>query len=58
VCEATYQPAQFNYVIYQYSSGGLGTPTGDARFGYYGVTGVPTLKFDGTCPSSSPIRTT
>jgi hypothetical protein len=48
VCQESYQPVQFNWLVYQASSVGPGTPAGDARFGYYDVTGVPTLKFDGT----------
>ena len=48
VCESEFHPSQFNWLVYKASSGGLGTPEGDARIAYYGNPPYPTAKFDGT----------
>lgn len=47
MCEDHYLPNEFNYIIYQASSGGISCPDSDARISYYGISGFPTLKFDG-----------
>jgi len=47
VCEDTYLPSQFNYIIYMASSGGLSVPESDQRQDYYNVGGIPDLYFDG-----------
>lgn len=47
MCEDHYLPNEFNYIIYQATSGGIGSPDSDARIAYYGIGGYPTLKFDG-----------
>ena len=47
MCEDHYLPNEFNYIIYQATSGGLGSPDSDARISYYGISGYPTLQFDG-----------
>ena len=47
MCEDHYLPNEFNYIIYQASSGGISCPESDARIAYYAITGYPTLKFDG-----------
>lgn len=48
VCEDIFHPSQFNWLVYKASSGGLGTPEGDARIAYYSVSGFPTGVFDGS----------
>jgi len=47
VCEDHYLPNEFNYIIYQASSGGISCPDSDARISYYAISGFPGLKFDG-----------
>ena len=47
MCEGKYRPIQFDYVIYEHSSGDLSVPDCATRFSYYEVTAVPTLLFDG-----------
>lgn len=47
MCEDHYLPNEFNYIIYQASSGGLSCPDSDARMNYYGVGPIPDLRFDG-----------
>ncbi len=47
MCEDHYLPNEFNYIVYQASSGGLSCPDSDARMSYYGIGGLPTLQFDG-----------
>ncbi len=47
MCDDHYYPHEFNYIIYQASSGGISCPDSDARISWYGITGFPTLKFDG-----------
>jgi hypothetical protein len=50
VCEDQLLPNEFNYIQYEASSGGLGTPDGDARHTYYNDngTGIPDTRFDGS----------
>jgi hypothetical protein len=43
-----YDANEFETVIYQASSGGLSCPDSDARIAYYGISGFPTLEFNGT----------
>jgi hypothetical protein len=43
-----YDANEFDTVIYQSSSGGLSCPDSDARIAYYGISGYPTLEFNGT----------
>ncbi len=47
MCEDQYLPNEFNYIIYQASSGGLSCPDSDARISWYNISGFPTLQFDG-----------
>lgn len=47
MCEDHYLPNEFNYICYEASSGGLSCPDSDARQSYYGVGGIPDLRFDG-----------
>jgi len=47
VCEDHYLPNEFNYISYEASSGGLSCPDSDARMNYYGMSGIPDLRFDG-----------
>ncbi len=47
MCASLYHPSQFNYITYEASSGGLSVPESDQRISYYGVSGYPTLKWDG-----------
>ncbi len=47
MCGGLYHPSQFNYITYEASSGGLSVPESDQRIAYYGISGFPTLKFDG-----------
>lgn len=48
MCEDHYLPNEFNYIIYQATSGGISSPDSDARIDYYGIGGFPTLQFDGS----------
>lgn len=50
VMKSTYDVNEFAAVRYYATSGALGTPETDARIAYYGVTGYPTVVFDGTTP--------
>ncbi len=47
VMKSTYDATEFNAVRYYATSGGLGSAETDARISYYGVTGYPTVVFDG-----------
>jgi len=47
VCEDTYHPAVFNYIVYMASSGGLSVPESNQRMNYYGMGGIPDLYWDG-----------
>ena len=47
MCEDHYLPTQFNYIVYEASSGGLSCPDSDARMNWYGMGGIPDLRFDG-----------
>ncbi len=47
VCDGLYEDSQFKYVCYEDNSGGLNNPDSQTRIGYYGVTGFPTLRWDG-----------
>lgn len=47
MCAGLYQPIEFNYITYEASSGDLSVPESDQRISYYGISGLPTLKFDG-----------
>ena len=47
MCEDHYLPTEYNYITYEATSGGLGTPDSDARMNYYNMGGIPDLRFDG-----------
>ena len=47
MCENTYEPNQFGYVVYMDDSGVFGNPDADARLDYYGMNNFPDLYFDG-----------
>ncbi len=47
VMKNRYDATEFNSTRYYATSGGLGTAEMDARIDYYGVTGFPTVLFDG-----------
>jgi hypothetical protein len=47
VCAGLYDASEFDYITYEDDSGGLYTAEGVARIAYYGVTGFPTLRWDG-----------
>jgi hypothetical protein len=47
VCAGLYTPRQFNYITYEASSGGLNVPEATTRLSYYGISALPTLKWDG-----------
>jgi hypothetical protein len=47
VCAGLYHPSQYNYITYEDASGGLNNADAQARIAYYGISGFPTLKFDG-----------
>ncbi len=43
-----YDSVEFNTIKYMGTSGGLGCPDSDARHSYYGISGLPTLVWQGT----------
>ncbi len=47
MCEDHYLPNEFNYIGFEASSGGLSCPDSDARMNYYGMGGIPDIRFDG-----------
>jgi len=47
VCEGIFHPSQFNYIIYMAASGGLNVPESTTRMNYYGISGIPDVRFDG-----------
>ena len=43
-----YDSNEFDTINYMATSGGLGTADSDARHSYYGISGLPTLVWQGT----------
>jgi hypothetical protein len=50
VMKNRYDTTEFTSVRYYHTSGSYGTSETNARIAYYGVTGYPTVIFDGTIP--------